>query len=270
VRLILVAAIAALGVPALAQDQPAEEISKGGSAVYHYGEPPTTALDADDYEIVDPDKIEAFLRPVLGESIRMHHELQSELVHLDVLFFPPKEGQPFWTLVTCGMSGRPMSLPDDIGDAGDFAYAELVMSLPEEWIPKDANGEYDFDFFERDGGDWPVDELMYLARLPHLQRTWLAAGHSITNDDPPRPIVPDTRMDGFVLGRPMTWLSLFHQMKTDGDKRVNFLAVFPVFPEEMKFKLDVGSEALFTRFRENGVTEVLRPGRDSVIDATLE
>ncbi len=260
---------ALIAVSALVVDAPSPAVSKGGSTIQKYGAPPTTALDADDYEVIDPAEIEGFLRPLLGEYVRVQHELQSELVHLDVLYFPPRDDRPFWTLVTCGMSGRPMAVPEFVEGSADYAYAELVMSLPADWIPLKADGEFDFEFFQSDDRSWPVGQMMYLARFPHLQRTWVAVGHSITNDDPPRPVAPDTRMDGFVLGWPVNWPSRFHQMQRADGKLVSFLAVVPLYPEEMQFKLDAGSAALFERLLRAGVTELLRPQRESVAGSSV-
>lgn len=269
-RPVIVAALIALTTSAFGQEAPTTELSKSGSTIYRYGEPPTTALDADNYEVVDPDAIEAFLRPLLGDYVRLRHELQSELVHLDVLFFPPKVDRPYWTLVTSGMSGRPMLVPEIVGDTENFAYAELVMSFPEGWIPRDGSGGYDFEFFEGDGSDWPVRELLLLARFPHLHRTWLGAGHSVTNDTPPRPIVPETRMDGYLVEPPTTWPARFHQMTNDKGKSVRFLALLPIYPEEMQFKLDTGTDPLLDRLRQGGVTEVLNLKRDSVVGTTAD
>ena len=52
--------------------------------------------------------VERHLRP----SPTVNHELVSVDVHVDVLHVPPHDGRPCHTLVTCGMSAKPMAAPD--------------------------------------------------------------------------------------------------------------------------------------------------------------
>ncbi|MGO4108998.1 suppressor of fused domain protein [Paenibacillus sp. YAF4_2] len=46
----------------------------------------------------------------------------SDLIHLDILFVAPAQERNYIiTLITCGMSNMPMTVPDG---AEDFSYAE--------------------------------------------------------------------------------------------------------------------------------------------------
>ena len=74
----------------------------------------------------DQRTIEAISRHVgryVGPVAHVFHELVSDLVHVDVHLVPPQPNRDFVTLVTSGMSDRPMTLPPDC-DAPD--YAELA------------------------------------------------------------------------------------------------------------------------------------------------
>jgi hypothetical protein len=73
------------------------------------------------------------------------HELASDLVHIDVHVTPPSPGRPRYTLVTSGMSDRPMSVPPGI----DSRYAELMTALPADW-PLTAEA------FRDEATYWPV------------------------------------------------------------------------------------------------------------------
>ena len=61
-------------------------------------------------------------RPYRAASRRIgvvFHEIVSDVVHIDLLHVPPRRERPFHTLVTCGMSVRPMNVPQD---AEEFRY----------------------------------------------------------------------------------------------------------------------------------------------------
>ena len=104
--------------------------------------------------------------------------------------------------------------------------------------------------------------LEYLARFPHKYDTWLWADHSIPNGDPAKPLGPGTTMCGWVLGAPRTWPSAAAMMDAP---RLTFHAAFPVYWEEMNFKVKHGSAALFNLMDRSGVTEVMNPRRPRVV-----
>jgi len=56
------------------------------------------------------DHVERHIGPI--ESV--FHEIISDTVHVDVHFVPPTEARPWTTLVTSGMSDRPMAAPEGL------------------------------------------------------------------------------------------------------------------------------------------------------------
>ncbi|MBK9387913.1 MAG: suppressor of fused domain protein [Planctomycetes bacterium] len=74
--------------------------------------------------------ITAHVEKHFGKVALVFHELISDELHLDVLLVAPCEDRPCWTLVTSGMSEKPMSVP-----AGETAprRAELLMTLDPGW-----------------------------------------------------------------------------------------------------------------------------------------
>jgi hypothetical protein len=57
----------------------------------------------------------------------LFHELLSDLVHVDIHIVEPTAARNYYTLVTSGMSDRPMAAPEECREC---RYAELVISLP--------------------------------------------------------------------------------------------------------------------------------------------
>jgi hypothetical protein len=190
----------------------------------------------------------------LGPIDVVFHELISDLVHIDVHQIKPTPSRNFWTLITTGMSDRPMTVPDGVDDA---RFAELMICLPPSWKVSD-------EAFKDEANYWPVGTLKRLSRLPHEYQTWLAAGHTIPNGDPPEPYAPRAEFCCALIANPLTTPAEFDQVEVAPGKVVRFLSVIPLYLEEVDLKLKKGSDELMKRLEKQGVNEVLKPGRKNV------
>lgn len=231
------------------------EQSESGAPIYRHREATRDlqlAVGDDDSMEQISAHIEKFIGPVDG----VFHELVSDLVHVDIHIVPPSQQRNCYTLVTSGMSDRPMAAPPDYAE---FRYAELMICLPPSWPVGDEN-------FKKEENYWPVRMLKFLARFPHQYETWLWLLHTIPNGNPAAPFAANTRMDGVILMPPMTVSPEFHELKISEEKTVHFHALIPLHPDEMELKLKKGAEALFDAFDKSGVTELLNPGRPSMLE----
>ena len=77
---------------------------------------------------IDPDK--GGIEQHVDEVTMVFRELVPDRVHLDVHHVPPDASRDFHTLITTGMSSKPMTVPEG---AEPFQLAELVMCLPANW-----------------------------------------------------------------------------------------------------------------------------------------
>jgi hypothetical protein len=210
---------------------------------------------------IDTELIEAVsnhLARHFGPQGTVLHEIVSDLVHVDIHVVPATENRKWLTLVTSGMAERPMAVPPG---AEDCRYAELLLALPSDW-PTDEASLKDERYW------WPFRLLKQLARFPHEYRTWLWLGHSMPNGDPAEPYAAGTGFAGCMLGPPALVPSDFWKL-TAGRREVYFFAVYPLHPAEMTHKLRRGWEALFRKLYKRGVTELLQPGRPSVVGRGL-
>lgn len=201
--------------------------------------------------------VERHIAAYLGEPDSVFHELVSDLVHLDVHVVKPTEERPWYSLITSGMSDRPMTTPDD---AHDVRFAELMISLPPDWPlegaePNQINGD--------PAAYWPIGWLKMIARLPHEYSTWLGFGHTIPNGDPAEPF-EGTEFIGSILLPPLLAPDGFDQLKLPG-RTVHFYALCPLYAEEMDLKLREGTNALLDRFEQAELdptsVEIITPGR---------
>jgi len=145
------------------------ERSTSGSPIYRYGprtKPFEVAIDNPDME-----RIQQHIEKHIGEVAMVYHELISDLVHIDIFWIKPTPNRNFHTLITGGMSARPMKAPPQ---AKEFQYAELLVCLPPEW-------SLDEEAFKDERYYWPIRQLKMLARFPHEYDTWLWYGQYTEN-----------------------------------------------------------------------------------------
>jgi hypothetical protein len=231
-----------------------EGISEGGSRILKYGTRriPITPEEG------DPDLIAAIdghISRYVGPVETVWHEWESDLVHLDVHVVPPHQERRAYTLITSGMSQVPMKVEQD-GEV-NFYYAELMISLPPDW-PMDEGHLRE----ERYG--WPMHSLYTLARLPHAYDTWFGPGHTIPNGEPPEPLADNSGFVGILLLEPITLHEDFWCLDYTPDKTINFLALYPLYAEEMDLKLRRGAETLLHRFERHGITDIVDIQRRNV------
>ena len=219
---------------------------------HRHGEPKPFEMAIGDSENIDA--ISEHIGQWIGEPATVFHELISDKVHIDVHIVAPTEEQPYYTLVTSGMSDRAMAAPEEYSD---LSYAELYVCLPPTWKMSEADWKAEENY-------WPIHALKFLARFPHQFDTWLWYGHTIPNGDPPEPLNPSTRFCGFVLLGPHLVPEGFHELQISPKKTIRFFAVVPLYPEEMELKLRKGAEVIENALVAQGYSELIDVKRHSV------
>lgn len=201
------------------------------------------------------EQIEQHIERHVGPVATVYHELVSDLVHIDVHIVEPAAERDFYTLVTSGMSDRPMNAPEG---AEELRFAELVIGLPSDWPMEEEDLKQEEHY-------WPVRLMKFLARFPHEYETWLWSMHTIPNGDPPQPYAKNTELCGAMLLPPITTAEDFWELPIGDEKRIHFFGVVPLHQDEMDLKLREGAEALFDGFDEHNVSELLDPARPSTV-----
>lgn len=190
--------------------------------------------------------IEKHIERHLGDYAIVWHEIVSDLVHIDVHVVPPSKKRPFYTLVTSGMSDKPMKVPKG---AGELRYAELMLCLPPSWPMEEKDRKNPRNW-------WPIEFLKFLARLPHQYDTWLYWGHTIPRDEQAS-CFPGTKLCCALIGPPSHAPEKFQQLKVSAKKTINFYAVYFLYREEMELKMEQGFEALGECLEKVNATELV-------------
>lgn len=230
-----------------------DEVSPGGSEIKRYDvRKPDPAPAGGDPDLIDG--LTAHVQGHLDPDCEVFHELISDVVHIDLLHASPTDALPFHTLLTCGLSERPMAAPPELPEA---RYAELMLRLPPDW-------SLEHEAFEDESSYWPLRLLKFLARFPHEYDTWIGYGHTIPHGDPPEPYAPDTDLCGTIVLPPLLGPTGFETADVAG-REVNLLGVVPIHAGEMDLKLEKETDALVDLLDKARLSELLDPGRKSVV-----
>ncbi len=237
-----------------------QERSESGAPIYRYEETPPNdfelAIGDEENITAISDHIEANIGPV--DSV--FHELISDQVHIDVHWVKPSSNFPFHLLVTSGMSDKPMNVPTDMEDFESYQYTELCILLPKDWKIQGDKTAMD-EVFSDETVYWPIRWLKMIARFPHEYNTWVGWGHTIPNGEFAEPFADNTKLGCMILLPPMHLPESFFELPINDNKTICFYALYPLYPEEMNFKLEKGLDALLDKFQEFDVPHVVDPAR---------
>ena len=205
----------------------------------------------------------------IGPSPMVFHEIVSADIHLDVHIVPPVKmppspqhpfGRNFYTLVTSGMSTRPLEGPAD----GATRLMELMISLPADWPGLRHDGTFIQEYMSHEEHWWPIRWLKMLARQPYEGGQGINIGDTVPNGATGEPFASNT-----TLGCMMLAPSLLHpqaqSLVVHDDVSIEFLALWPIHVREMEFKSQHGAEALLARLLDNRITDLLNPERAPVV-----
>lgn len=197
------------------------------------------------------------LRAALGDlfgSVEREQSFPGELP-IELAAVPPSTSAPWWTVFTLGMS----ALETTGTHAPEPRRTELTLRVPPDWDIDQALSATGASRWR-----WPIEQLVFLARLPHQYRTSLVPGDTVPNGDPPEPFDETTALSG--------WLLLPDSIATNealvvdlGPKRIHILACYPLHGSEMTAKLEHGLEAVMQKLAAANLSPALDPDRSPVV-----
>ena len=196
--------------------------------------------------------LDAHITKWWGEVTEVIDENRSEYVHIDLYVVPATDQRRYHTIITTGMSDRPMRAPQG---REDCRYCELLLALPPEWPIKK-------DHFADERVWWPFRQLKEAARLPHMYDTWVWYGHTLSNGDPPEPYAPDVEFCGGIFSIPVLRPDGARRVRLRDDKEVFFFVFIPIFESELRLAWEHGANALFERLDAMNVSELVRKDRE--------
>lgn len=187
------------------------------------------------------EKVSAYIERQYGEYENVIHELVSPDIHCDIVLVPPTEVSPYYKLITMGAGAYKMNIPKEFKSM-ICDRAEYVIFLPKDWNVA-ADNEDDW---------WPMRMLKSAARLTVDTDDYLCFSHSVQVNEDGSPIAENAQFNSFML---------MPSIGKDGQlveplklsllgKKVAFYQLFPLYPEELEFKLEHGYDELVDLFEK--------------------
>jgi hypothetical protein len=227
-----------------------DEQSPGGSVIHRYpnsewAKPEIGVLGESSDQFAD-DRARVY-KSLFGDAQSIYHEVLPLIPHIDVHTYARSGAQgTVFALVTSGMSDLPMRIPAAAGQEAPRR-VELIFYCAE---PKQ---EY-------------LETLLWVARFPHDQKTWLGFGHTIPNGNPPAPFWGSDILDTLLLMPTIVQRdrALSQELVLAGDP-VHFLWVVPLSTPECNLKLREGFDAILDLFGKHRHPHVFDPSRASYV-----
>ena len=232
-----------------------EEFGALDEAVYSVTFKPDLEIDELDqsnyqpevYTMEEFDAVEAHISRYFGEYDGVMHELVSPDIHVDVCIIEPTEAHNYYTLVTLGAGAHRMRLPEDV-QAEQWSRAEFVICLPPDWDIHSADETW----------YWPIRCLKSTARLAAYEDSWLGPWHTVSNAK--GRYADNTDLAGIILLWPQDMPEEANTCVLPSGDEVNFYQIFPLYEEEIQYKLEYGSEALIENMADvDHVLDIHRP-----------
>jgi hypothetical protein len=155
-------------------------------------------------------------------------------------------------LMTTGLSDFEMKVHEK--HAGE-EWKELYILIPSYW---DLADQADVNM------NWVFDWLTKLKNYVITNETWLGHGHTLPTGKDMHQISPNMRQNHFMLSDPIELVEELAPIQV-GDKSIGFLALIPIFADEMDYKQGKGTAKLFAKFALQNITEKLDNYRSTVL-----
>lgn len=155
-------------------------------------------------------------------------------------------------LMTTGLSDHQMKVHEK--HTGE-EFKELYFLIPSYW---DLNDVKDANM------NWVFDWLSKLKKYIISNDTWLGHGHTLQTGKEMNPISPNMKQNHFILSDPIELTVELAPVQLKG-KSIGFLALIPIFADEMDYKQGKGTAKLFAKFALQNITEKLDNFRSTAL-----
>lgn len=180
-----------------------------------------------------------------GESIQPLKNSYGEFLYVKL-----KNGSSI--LLTTGLSDFKMPVHEK--HRGE-EYAELYFYLPSYW---------EFEDSENPKFSWVFSWLVRLKNYVINNNTWFGHGHTMPCGKEMNSLSESMLQNHFILSEPIDLETELSPI-IDEEKTIHFLAIIPIFPDEMDFKQGKGTFKLMEKFRQYNVTEKLDDYRKTIL-----
>ena len=134
-------------------------------------------------------------------------------------------------------------------------YAELYFYLPSYWS---------IDDLENPRFSWVFYWIERLKNYVIKNNTWFGHGHTMPCGKEMNPLSESMLQNHFILSEPIDLSSELAPI-SEGEKSIHFLAIIPIFADEMDYKQGKGTFKLMEKFKQYSITEKLDDYRKTIL-----
>ena len=175
-------------------------------------------------------EISDFIENTFGNYDYVLHEVVSPDIHVDIIVIPPTQERNYYTLCTMGVGAHRMDVPDELRYESLIAErAEYLIYLPADWNLTEEGMEDERNY-------WPIRLLKDFARMPIETESWVAWGHSFSQEEE-EPFAEGVPYSSAVLLSPQPIIDNIVSCPLSVGKSIDFYQVFPLTHDELKYKL---------------------------------
>ena len=164
---------------------------------------------------------------------------------------------PVTVIVTNGLSDYKMPVPEKWEGR---EYNELYFCLPSYWEWEDLNNP---------NTNWVFEWIQRLCKYVVENETWFGHGHTMPCGKEMKPLSNTMKQNHFFLSDPMLLVDEMAPVVVDG-KTINFLAIIPIFKDEMDYKQGKGTYKLLKKLTDKCINEKLDDFRESVLKSRFK
>jgi len=171
---------------------------------------------------------------------------------IDLVLISTEKRSPIKLLMTWGLSNYKQPVPERLQS---HRHIELYFCLPSYW---------DLNALDNPSMQWVFNWIQKLSHYLIEKQTWYGVGHTFPNGNPASSISPTMKQKYFILNSPV-FLSEELSRVTIDDKTIDFLAITPIFEDELDYKMGKGTFKLQKKFLDKNITELLDDYRLSTL-----
>lgn len=183
-----------------------------------------------------------------------------EILALDFkvhIYLIKSENRSYDILLTSGMSLLEMKVQEEAENKDILKYAELMLLIPK-------NIEFEQVYAGENKNDYIISMLKQTAKFPHQYDTWIGIGHTIRATEDLQSYGAETDFVGGVILPSVTFDEKFTKIKRNG-KVINIYSFFPLYENELQYKIDNGYNALVDLIIKADSKEILNNERKNLI-----
>ncbi len=166
--------------------------------------------------------------------------------------------QPVTLIMTNGLYQKEMMVPEKVKNR---KHIELFFALPSYW---------EYEEIDNPKRNWIFSWIQKLAKHLHENDTWYGYGHTFSNQSiidgkiSYNPLSPIVSAQHLILLDPINLDYEIQKLEIDG-KEIHFLAIVPIFSDELDYKQGQSARKLVGKMMNKGVSETIDEFRGSVL-----